>query len=392
MSFARNIVMLFPLLLILSTGASAVSSRVDSLKQKIASVHAKIDSLSSVEGEIVAQLDATERNISLLNMLIEALRSEADSIANSIAVLSDSADRQKAQWQFQQTELANTLREMYIAGNADNWQLLLKSQDAEKLAENIVYFGSIADARNKRISQAQKIWKKYSTTISALNRKQDSLKIVLAIRDAARDSLLTVKENHRRRINSIRKNKDAFEKIVHQLESSLHRIEEQLSEKHIAGHIFERKKGHLPCPVQDGCVIIRRFGTIKDERYGTYFSNPGIDISCRAGENVIAVADGTVADVVWLTGYQNVVIVQHTGGYYTIYGNLETTLVKKGDKVAVGKPIGKVSAQSWLGEKPALHFEIRHGKKKQNPAMWLQNTSAMLRNDEQLMPSNLVYT
>ena len=91
--------------------------------------------------------------------------------------------------------------------------------------------------------------------------------------------------------------------------------------------------------------------------------NDGIDIAATVGEPVKAADGGTVlyagSDVAHLG---NLLLVQHAGGYITAYGNNETLLVKKGDKVTRGQVIAK-AGQSGGVASPRLHFEVRRGGK-----------------------------
>jgi murein DD-endopeptidase MepM/ murein hydrolase activator NlpD len=91
--------------------------------------------------------------------------------------------------------------------------------------------------------------------------------------------------------------------------------------------------------------------------------NDGIDIAATVGEPVKAAGDGSViyagSDVAHLG---NLLLVSHAGGYITAYGNNETLLVKKGDKVTKGQVIAK-AGQSGGVASPRLHFEVRRGGK-----------------------------
>ncbi|MCA0304016.1 MAG: M23 family metallopeptidase [Proteobacteria bacterium] len=91
--------------------------------------------------------------------------------------------------------------------------------------------------------------------------------------------------------------------------------------------------------------------------------NDGIDIAATVGEPVKAAADGTVlyagSDVAHLG---NLLLIQNSGGYITAYGNNESLLVKKGDKVTRGQVIAK-AGQSGGVASPRLHFEVRRGGK-----------------------------
>jgi murein DD-endopeptidase MepM/ murein hydrolase activator NlpD len=96
----------------------------------------------------------------------------------------------------------------------------------------------------------------------------------------------------------------------------------------------------------------------------------GIDIAAPAGTPVRAADDGVVLYSGRLRGYGNVVILQHSGGYVTVYGHNERNLVREGDRVARGQDIAELGA-TGRASGPNLHFEIRYENQAQNPLAYL---------------------
>jgi murein DD-endopeptidase MepM/ murein hydrolase activator NlpD len=87
----------------------------------------------------------------------------------------------------------------------------------------------------------------------------------------------------------------------------------------------------------------------------------GIDYVAPVGMPVVAVADGTVLFAGPFSGYGNLIIIQHNGGYTTHYGHLSAYApnLTVGSHVLRGQILGKVG-QTGLATGPHLHFEIRH--------------------------------
>ncbi len=136
---------------------------------------------------------------------------------------------------------------------------------------------------------------------------------------------------------------------------------------------FTSNKGKLPWPVFKG-VMTGKYGkqqhsTVKN----TYIDNNGIDITTSKGANARAVFGGKVSSVFIIPGAGKVVMVSH-GNYRTVYSNLESLYVKKGDVISIKQKIGKILPTS-SGTVSELHFEIWHisssGMKSQNPANWI---------------------
>ena len=104
-------------------------------------------------------------------------------------------------------------------------------------------------------------------------------------------------------------------------------------------------------------------------------THPGIDIAAEAGTPVKAVLAGTVKSVAMDDALGRVVILSHTNGRTSIYGNLEETVpVEEGKKVNAGDVIGTVgkTAVSECGEVSHLHFGFLVDDKAVDPAEHIQ--------------------
>ncbi len=100
--------------------------------------------------------------------------------------------------------------------------------------------------------------------------------------------------------------------------------------------------------------------------------NDGINISGTRGANVVAAENGVVAYAGnEVKGMGNLIIIQHSGGWMTVYAHLDSMNVKRGSKVSVKQKIGTVGETGKV-DKPQLHFEIRKGTKAYNPNVYLK--------------------
>jgi murein DD-endopeptidase MepM/ murein hydrolase activator NlpD len=106
--------------------------------------------------------------------------------------------------------------------------------------------------------------------------------------------------------------------------------------------------------------------------YGKYLHfHTGIDLVEPFGSPVYAADDGVVALVgSSSSGYGNYVVIAHSGGLDTLYGHLSTALVKVGESVTQGKPVG-LEGSSGNSTGPHLHFELRINQVPVNPAPYL---------------------
>ena len=131
---------------------------------------------------------------------------------------------------------------------------------------------------------------------------------------------------------------------------------------------FVNNKGKLPWPVAKGAKVSDFGNYPHPDVPSVMVENHGIDIMVESGTPVRAVFEGVVTGVMNIMG-TTVVMVRH-GEYLTVYQNLATTSVKKGDKVSTKQTIGTV-ARSASSNTYELHFEIWKNDRYVNPNEWL---------------------
>jgi murein DD-endopeptidase MepM/ murein hydrolase activator NlpD len=112
------------------------------------------------------------------------------------------------------------------------------------------------------------------------------------------------------------------------------------------------------------------FGRQKHPKHGTVTFNSGIDIAALEGTPVRCVARGQVEYVDWLDGYGRMVVVNHGGGYYTLYAHLLESLVVVGQSIEPGGILGRVGDSGSL-DGAKLHFEVRSKADPVDPRAWL---------------------
>ena len=233
-------------------------------------------------------------------------------------------------------------------------KLAIQNRELSRLQENIITKGRRLTSEQERIEAARK---KVSQAETALKSQQRELK--------QQQTLLTAD------LGRVRSDKILLEKQRQEIQEALREIEEMIasaqrspmSEKPITGTLLTPLKGSLPWPVQGD--VLTHFGMQKNRTLATMIDNPGIDISAFAGEEVACIAEGRVASSTWLRGFGNVIIVEHPGGFFSVYGHLQQLKFKRGDHVHAGQSLGTASIDGMNGTY-RIHFELWEGKQKHN--------------------------
>lgn len=116
--------------------------------------------------------------------------------------------------------------------------------------------------------------------------------------------------------------------------------------------------------------IVTPYGPQKNDRLGTTTHHPGVELKSTGSVKVRSVYWGRVVFAGWLLGYGNTVILDHTGGYYTIYGHLAQIDVSLNEVVETRQVLGTIGGPAALGTPGTLYFEIRENGHATDPTKW----------------------
>ena len=118
--------------------------------------------------------------------------------------------------------------------------------------------------------------------------------------------------------------------------------------------------------------IVQGFGKHYLPKYSTYTVCNGLRFDAPSGSEVTAVFPGEVAYARFFKGYGNMVVIDHGNDVYSLVAGLATIHVRVNQRVDMGLRLGLASPPTEDGN---TYFEIRVGKKPQDPRRWLQLSS-----------------
>jgi murein DD-endopeptidase MepM/ murein hydrolase activator NlpD len=113
------------------------------------------------------------------------------------------------------------------------------------------------------------------------------------------------------------------------------------------------------------------FGMRNDPLTGERSFHSGVDLGCPVNTPVFAARAGKVVFTGYKGEYGQLVILEHTHGYYSYYGHLSKIRVRRGDRVTANSCIA-MSGNTGRTTGPHLHFEIRKNERPVNPVIVLR--------------------
>ena len=236
--------------------------------------------------------------------------------------------------------------------------------EAKRKAEELARKQAAAEAARKenerRIAEAKAREEKAKAEARAAAARKNAEEKAAAERAAA--------EAERARLAAERKaaaDAKAHEKEVAEARKSEAAVYTVSSEDRMLSGNFESNRGRLPMPIAGGYRIVNHFGTnhVTDVKGHVTLDKKGIDIKGQPGAAVRCVFDGEVSAVFSYAG-TTVVIVRH-GSYLSVYCDLASVNVSRGQKVSTRQTLGRVGAEGLM------QFQLRKGSAKLNPESWL---------------------
>jgi septal ring factor EnvC (AmiA/AmiB activator) len=264
-----------------------------------------------------------------------------------------------------------------VNGKEEQLKLLLNQEDPAAFGRMLAYYGYFGRARADRIQGIkdklehlallrEKIAAETARLQELESRQQDELVALKSAQDSRERAVFAIDGQIKSKggeLQRLQSQSRSLEKLIADLRKALEAAPAPVARQ----APFEPLKGKLPWPVQQGRVLAR-FG---QPRAGGSLKWQGMLIGTDRGARVRAPYAGRVVYGDWLPGMGLMIVIDHGGGYMSLYGHNDEIFRKVGEPVAAGDVIGSVG-DSGGHNVPALYFEVRRGRTPVNPEIWLQ--------------------
>ena len=319
-------------------------------------------------GSVLQEIDNLNRWHAALQGELEALAKEGQEAELQVEELEAEAARLEESLQGLLQKFCQRLKIRYCQPPGKWLDFLDSDTDlTEKL--NALVYGRRVLAGDRHLQNA------YATLLEEVrNRRKELHKrrlFLVRLEQQQVDKVAELEENIAKKnelLYKIKHQVKAHEELVAELEKVAVKLKKMTVATGLPETDFASLKGSLPMPVEG--VVISFFGLEKDSRFATVTSNKGIEIEACLGAPVKVVYDGQVVFASWMKGYGNLLVVDHGGGYYSIYAHLEEFACRINDLLQAFDIVGQVG-QGVLSEIPSLYFEIRKGGIPEDPLTWV---------------------
>lgn len=343
-------------------------------QQKLTAVRAQIAQLALQQHATAAQRDSINATLAQQALqLNEAARALLDSDAGieaksaALAQLQDQHAALELKLSGQREALAQLLRAAYALNRGSDLSMLLGDEDISRIARALAYSRYFQRDRVTRIRALLGDVARLDKLQQGIEADQAALRAQRAQRVAQSQALEQARDAQQKLLGA------ADTQLVQQREklAELQAAQEDLNKlleklKDVFADIPKQLGGEQPFAQLKGALAWPTNGAA---RTGTGILGHGLLIATPAGSAVHAVAYGRVAWADFMRGFGMLVIVDHGGGYMSLYGNNEAALVEVGDWVTPGQAIATVGRGQ---QQAGAYFEIRKDGKPVDVRKWLK--------------------
>jgi septal ring factor EnvC (AmiA/AmiB activator) len=354
-------------------GAEAKEAELRQVRGRIESIRKAIHSDAERRDSLTVQLKNAELEIQSAREQLSEVRSRRVAAESRLKALQSERGDTERQVDAQREALAGEMRVAYMNGREEQLKLMLNQRDPAEAARTMAYYGYLSRARSERINAINEhlahldlLSEKIAAEAARLKTIEvDNAREVRALA-GARDRRSQTLEQIQSKLNNkteelakLERDAKALEKLVEELRRAIEEFPD------LADTPFQRVRGKLPWPVKG--PLLARFGQL---RAGGPLKWQGILIGAARGTQVRAPYQGRVVYADWLPGLGLLIVLDHGGGYMSLYGHNEQLYRRVGDRVSAGDALAAVGDAAGVG-KPALYLEIRKGRQAVDPAQWL---------------------
>jgi septal ring factor EnvC (AmiA/AmiB activator) len=350
---------------------TAVRKEIKALQDRIARETTRRD-------EGTRGLRAAEVEIAAATRKLAEVRANVRAQQTARRDLTQETERANRRLAAERAALGRQVRSSYMTGREELFKLLLSQESPAALGRMLVYFDYYNRARSVRIDTVAGELENLATLDQETSRVETELAALETAQ--AREVAALERSREERRValadldGDIRDGTAAVAKLraeEQRLADLVTRLSELMAGFPVAtDEPFASLKGKLAWPVQ-GKVA----GDYGQPRGTGPVKWSGVLLEASAGTPVRAVYHGRVAFADWLQGLGLLVIVDHGGGYMSLYGHNEALLKESGDWVEPGEPVAQVGDTGGQS-RAALYFEIRYNGEPVNPHPWIARRAA----------------
>lgn len=366
----------------LADDISAYKEELEQNEEKMDEVQSQLDDTAAQKSTAKDEVEKLDNELNQVNSEYEELVQNLDDTNANLAAAQAELDAATAQREAQYETLKSRIRVMYEEGKVGYLEILLNADSFSDYLNRMEYVSRIMDYDNNLLADFQALETLINTKVTEIEDYKNELEVLTAQTAAKKSELDSKVQEKLELISKLSSDEATYNQQLADLEEDNEYIKSLIQKAEAeaeaarqaaaaaaansasysyssSNKIYSYGGGRFLWPVPAYVGIINDvYGYRSSPISGSGEFHSGLDMRAPYGTDIVAADDGTVIYSGVRNGYGNCVIIDHGGGFSTLYGHNSTLCVSVGQTVVRGQIIAKAGSTGY-STGAHLHFEVR---------------------------------
>ncbi|MBQ4526760.1 MAG: peptidoglycan DD-metalloendopeptidase family protein [Clostridia bacterium] len=357
---------------------SGNAASVDQAKRQQQEALEKKKQAEKSQEEQIARREELDVQIMGVQEEIDKYQKEIDNKVVAIDATQKKIDELTVELQEQNASYAARAEALIKKGGVTYTEILLKSKSIDDMVTRMSIIKHIVRYDSQKLDEIEKSMVEVDELKNELVDQKAEVVELKEEQDAKKAELDTLRAESQQIIDDLQADIEAFEReyeLAKQAEANAKAHAEQLRQQYDSSSSgvtlpSNYTAGQFVWPSDTTRLVTSPYGYRIHPVMGTSRFHAGIDIGAAYGTNILASDAGVVLVSGYNSGgYGNYVVINHGGGYTTLYAHCSSLLVSSGQAVARGQVIAKCGS-TGMSTGPHIHYEVQYNGKTTNPMQY----------------------
>lgn len=387
------------------TQQEKLEARKAQIQKEISAFKELLQTEKKKERSVLSEIAAQKARIRLSERLINITAKQKRILDDNIYLNQLEINKLNRELKVLKEDYAKMIVKSYKSRNDQSRiMFILSSQNFLQAYKRIQYMKQYAGYRKMQGDEIQEKQTKLAAAVNKLEKDKKNKEKVLAENEAEKKILEEKKKEQEKLAKIIQKDKKKYAADIDKKQKESRDIDRQIKkiiadeiaaankrnatktgstastasvskfeltpEGKIVSDNFKSNKGKLPWPVDNGYVQLRYGDQPHPVHKNLTVHNSGVEIATKPGSNARAIFGGVVLQVQVISANNKAVYVQH-GDFITVYLNLSSVNVSKGNSVSIKQILGRIHTDS--SGSAVIKFLVLQNTTYLNPEHWMSN-------------------